>query len=520
MEEKEDERIEQKKQELKQKIDKFTKDKYLIILGLIMLFSLVLNIYYFSMTQNQAVWWDEAEYLSTAKKWVLGVPYNINPQRPPLYPLLEASVMFIGLPDLASKFLFTLIPSVLLILVTFFLGKKLFNKQVGLIAAFLMSAFWSLIFWTARFQPDPLSLLFQLLAIYFFYTSFIEGKTKHAYLIGIFAALAFLLKNQALIMIISLVIFALLYFRFSLFKKKAMYIAIIAFIILVIPFLIWQYYTFGSALAFTSGSTAPIEEKMPFNWQALSFIPLLAQWPAFLLFLLGFVYVLFNLFVGYPLLIKKQSNKLVSYLLVSVIIIVVYAFFIFIQRLSEDRWFFLSVPFIFLLAGEGLMLVYNSLKKYSKLAGIALIIILLVWQGYGQIETADATIKAKLDSYSQVKDASLYLKSLTSPGDIIMTMSLTQATYYSERKVYSMANMNETQFIAFVQEKNPKYMFVSAFEPHHPDWSYNPPAELQEFLEPIKSYQMNGQNSLIIFKINPEKISSTSAGSLNITEEA
>ena len=137
-----------------------------IVIILILILSFSSNLYYFSLTKEQPLWWDEAEYMSTAKSWAFNIPYKISPQRPPLFPLLGAMIFKLGFSDLTFKFLFVLIPTILNALVIYLLGKEFYNKKVGLVAAFIMAIFWSLTFWTARFHPDSLALLLQLLSAY------------------------------------------------------------------------------------------------------------------------------------------------------------------------------------------------------------------------------------------------------------------------------------------------------------------------------------------------------------------
>src|SRR3989344_930176 len=171
-----------------------------VILACILILSFSINIYYFSLTKEQPLWWDEAEYMSTAKSWAFDIPYKISSQRPPLFPLLGAMIFKLGFSDLTFKFLFVFIPTILNALVIYLLGKEFYNKKTGLVAAFIMAVFWSLTFWTARFHPDSLALLLQLLAIYFFWLAFVKyKKTKFSLLTGLFAGLAFLAKIQSLL---------------------------------------------------------------------------------------------------------------------------------------------------------------------------------------------------------------------------------------------------------------------------------------------------------------------------------
>ena len=122
------------------------------IFGVVVL-AVIVRLYYFFLTDDQTLWWDEAEYMATAKHWAFGVPYDLNPQRPPLFQLLAALLLKIGFEEFALKFLLVLVPSVALIIATYYLGKELYNHKIALASAIGVSFVWSLLFWSARFQP-------------------------------------------------------------------------------------------------------------------------------------------------------------------------------------------------------------------------------------------------------------------------------------------------------------------------------------------------------------------------------
>src|SRR3989344_4540902 len=80
----------------KDKILQFFGNTNNLILAAIIIFAIVLRLYYFFITQGQTLWWDEAEYMATAKHWVSHVPYDVNPQRPPLFQFLSALAFIAG----------------------------------------------------------------------------------------------------------------------------------------------------------------------------------------------------------------------------------------------------------------------------------------------------------------------------------------------------------------------------------------------------------------------------------------
>ncbi len=71
----------------KEKLKEFLKENLVIISILIFVF--IIRIYYLILTKNQAGWWDENEYLSVGLYWFFDIPYELNPQRPPLLSLME-----------------------------------------------------------------------------------------------------------------------------------------------------------------------------------------------------------------------------------------------------------------------------------------------------------------------------------------------------------------------------------------------------------------------------------------------
>ena len=144
--------------DFRNKIEHFLRDRYnLMFLG-IFLIAFIIRVYYFIYTYNQPLWWDEAEYMSMAKNILYGIPFDFNPQRPILFPLLISLFLWLG--EGAVRFFISFLPSLGIVIVTYLLGREIYNKEVGLIASFIMAVFWSLLFDTTRIHADVLGLFF------------------------------------------------------------------------------------------------------------------------------------------------------------------------------------------------------------------------------------------------------------------------------------------------------------------------------------------------------------------------
>ncbi len=489
-----------------EKIKIWLKNPYNILLILILVFALGVRLYYFSITQGQTLWWDEAEYMSTATHWAMNVPYDLNPQRPPLFQFLAALSLMIGLGENFIRFAFVLLPSAAIVLVVYFLGKEMYNQNIGLIASFFAAVSWTFLFWTERVQPDSFSMLFQVLSILFMWRFWKNNRTKSAILAGIFSAVAFYFKVSALLVPLSFMIFILIKERASAFKKKGNYYFAIAFLATLIPYFIWAYATFGDPLAFRSGYSSAVGTPTPFGWYNLGFFYSLTENAFFVLFLIGLLMSL-KFFIYADVLVKEKERAFDPGIFSLIVLVITSAFYIFYIRGTEDRWVFLWMPFIFFMAGNAIILIKNFIAKNSKVFAMIVMIGLLVFIGYSQLVHADGLIKIKKDTYSQVKSAALWIKGNSLPSDLIISSSYTEMTYYAERKVVNYNNDtfygNESVFNDFVKSSKPKFIEISAFERNPPwitGWLQNNSATIQ----PVQAYFADAaktQPILIIYQV-------------------
>lgn len=502
-----------------ERVKNWLKNKYNLGLVGVLFVAFLLRLYFFVAAYDQPLWWDEAEYMATAKHWAFGVPYDVNVQRPPLFQLLAAGLLKIGLAETASKFLLVLVPSVVVILIIYLLGKEMFSKKVALIAAFTSAFIWSFLFWSIRFQPDFFSLSFQLLSILFFWKLFKENKRSYALYAGLFAALGFYFKISALLVPLSIVIFVVYKDGISFMKNKGYWIALLSFIVALIPFSLWQYIIFGNPVAFAPsyiGGTG-IGQGWEWGWMVLQFFYQFPKVPFFILFLLGAVLALFNLLVSFDLVLKHKEKRLDPHLFSLILLVVIALFYIFyIRGTIEDRWVFLIIPFIMYFAASGLVYLMEKAAKYHKQASIVILILFLALFVYYQMQHTNSLIEAKKTSYLQVKESSLWLKENSHPDDKILSNSYTQATAYSEREIipYPALVKDENSSYAYVpstkdmmdrllEEKKPRYLVVSVFE-RHPDWTQAWMNENIHRLQLVKAYfadQQQQQALLVIYEI-------------------
>lgn len=470
------------------KIKNWLKDPYNLGLVGVIALSLVIRIYYLIYTKGQTLWWDEAEYLSLAKHWAFNVPFDFGPARPPLFQFLSALSFMMGLGEQFIKFVFVVIPSAAISGAVYYLGKEMFNKKIGLIAAFLSAVSWTLVFWTSRQQPDFLSMFFSVLSFTFMWRYWKQPNRKDVILAGIFAAAGLYFKVSALLVPIVFMVFIFAKDRFVAFKMKDYYIFSAAFLLTLLPYFIWGQITFGAAVPFFNEySDQVVDPNEHFAWYSIDFLarlttnglgfntviqalfssPIKAILASLLLisFLVGLVKAMRCLLYA-DILVKEGKRWFDARTFSFLAIVVITAFYIFWIKALEDRWVFLWLPFIFFLIGDALSDLENYLSKHSTYLATGAIVVILLLGGFSQLQNAHNIVESRKGSYGPVRDAGIWIKQHSNPGDPIASISHTQTVYYTERQVINFAHIrSSTEFETWLKENKPAYLIHSVFEP-------------------------------------------------------
>lgn len=484
---------------MKQYLKEWLKDWHNRVFLAVILLAFVIRIYYLNI--NSAVWWDEADYLSSALHWFYDVPYKYNPQRGVLFPLLIGLLFKLGLSESVTKFFVVVLPSVGSVVLTYLLGKQMYNKNVGLIASSIMSVFWVSVFWTPRFSNDFLALFLQLAAIYCFWRGVIKKHSRYfTWFFGLFLGLAFITRAQSVLVGISLFFFLLIIQGLKFLKNKDLWISVLFFLIPFLPYLYWLNKNFGTPLAFSTGYSSQIASASPFGWYVLDFLFQFPLMYSFILLIIGLA-TLADLVFGFDLLVKRhQSEKVTADVFWVITTLIVLAFFVFWLRGAEDRWvILLSVP-IFLFVGKACMLVYESVKKVNMRIAAMLVILIVIGAMYTQFVYAKPLIDAKKDSYVQVKEAALWMKANSNPSDLVYSASGPQNTYYSQRETEGYPPTEE-EFLQQIAKRKPKYLSISLFE-RHSEWVYGFPERNQDKLVAVNAWfadESREQPMLVIY---------------------
>lgn len=502
-----------------ERIKAWLKNKYNFTFLLIIIAAILFRGYYFFVTNNQPLWWDEASYMSVAKSYA-GIGYStLESIRSSGFPRTMSLFYLLGITnESVIRFFGLYLPAIILLVLTYVLLSKMYqDKRIALIGTVIMAVLWENVFYSNRFHTENLALIFQYLAVIFLLKLYGPSKPKSKLwtivLLVASTILVFWYRPGNVLFIPAMIAFALIMHvsEFTSTKKRKLataagLLALIALFFISLNTespLIKAYYHPELPISWNSFNVFLGFFKSPINWLPSIF---------FYTFLIGLIGALFAIYLYFPKIVKEpralsqtmKSNIFNLLLLLSVM----GGFVAFIRpEAFEYRWFFPLLPALLSFASIGVVnfsdWLSNKINKKSLSIFILLVIVFL--GAYTQMSIVDPLVKQKASTYSQVKEAGLWLKQNTAINEVVLSTSKPQIAFYSERETVTYAGMTVEEFENFLAERKPHYMMASLFE-GNPEW-------LQSWLDaniknnrliPMQGYVMNNQTVAIIYRIGTE----------------
>lgn len=494
----------------KEKLLSIFKDKFNILVLLVILFAIVIRLYYLFLANSQTLWWDEAELMLQAKHLAFGTP-NTGwfPYREPLLPIIWSFFFKLGSSESFIRFI-EIIFSIIAIIFTYLLGKEIFDKKVALIATTFLSFFYLHLFYSLRFMSEAPTLAFVTMTIYFFWKGYFnKAGLKYLIAAGLSFAIGFLSYYAVGFLVLIFLILLIIVDKIKFLKRKDLWVATIIILLIISPYIIHSLIKFKTPIprlyAVKASITEPTTTKVYSAWTYyINLLPNYLQNVLLVVFLLGFLYLLINIILGFDLIIKNKEEELKKDLLLFLWIIIPIIILSYIAINTgghgEDRYIMLIFPAVFLVASKFIIKISEYINKISnnKIA-IAFIILIIVIVGFQQIKAADSLIKSKLASYEPVKASGLWIKQNSLSNDVIISNSIPQNTYYSERATYYSADAEK------IKSYKPRYLVWSVFESSgNPNSDYTNYIRTHESqLTPVQAYfadKEQKQPLLIIFE--------------------
>ncbi|MFQ5601696.1 MAG: ArnT family glycosyltransferase [bacterium] len=233
----------------------------LLIVGFV--FRLILLPFRFSVA------FDEVNYLKLGVSGYLnGLSEVLHPYWSPLLPgFISFFCHFFSNFELAGR-LVSVVAGAFLVIPIYFLGKEVFDKRVGFVAAGFFAVFPPLAFQSTQILTEPLYMLFAILAIYTGLRMLKDYSTGRALLAGICSGLAYLAHPQGVGFFLLLVLWIVAGSLFKLFLIRPLRIvwlmaALLAgFLVVSAPYLFYLKRTTG-AWTFSTKAAANLQMEAP-----------------------------------------------------------------------------------------------------------------------------------------------------------------------------------------------------------------------------------------------------------------
>ncbi|MDI6866504.1 glycosyltransferase family 39 protein [Methanoculleus sp.] len=192
---------------------------------------------------GNSLWLDEATTLTFARQSLGGIWASVaaGEFNPPLFYWLEHGMIFFGESEFVLRFLPALL-GVLTIPAIYLIGKEFRDKNVGLLAAALLTFSPFHIFYSQEARAYAPMLFFFSLALLFYIKAYRSNETRSWVLFGIFSAIAFWTHFYAFVPVAVLVLHALITQVGEIHKDlgtaRNIALSIVVFIVITLPLLI------------------------------------------------------------------------------------------------------------------------------------------------------------------------------------------------------------------------------------------------------------------------------------------
>ena len=518
----------------RQKIENWFKNPYnLALLGILVL-AFAIRLYFFFVTKNQAVWWDEGEYMLRVNHLVFGSPQSgFFIGRELFTPYFWALVFLIFKSELAIRFVQVII-SMFTVFSTYYLGKEVYDKKTGLLAALMISTFWLHLFFTARLLTYLYAPLFYTLVLALFWKGrYSDSPHKEKYLflsfttitigLGIYYSVAFAA--------VALLIFLFLTEQFKFLVDKKLW----KVFLLSLPFLLLSFipsYLVQGHIIPRLGQIETISAN-EFGAGLAGLFTYTRMMPTLLLsvylvILVASLFMLLRLGLYFDFIIKQKEgsatfNKDLYIFLGAFIPLGIYTWLSMVAGgaagASYDAWILPVFPALFCFMSNFMFFTGDYLSGFVKSKKIvyALIIALVLFGSYSQLGFARANINGKVDSFYNLKPAGAWLLENSQPEDIVLSSAVPELTYYSQREIMSF-DTNQSKAVKNMEELSeavnrirPAYFAWTLWE-RSPDWlnaeihanPTNPQNILNLTLVQVFYMDQNGQKvpDVLIYKIN------------------
>jgi 4-amino-4-deoxy-L-arabinose transferase-like glycosyltransferase len=438
---------------------------WVLVLG-----TVCVRLYYLWLTHGQPVWWDEAEYLIKARHIALGTPdTGFFTGHPLFFSIALAGVYALGFGELAIRVVMVA-TSAAAVYLTYRVGSRLVGGEAAFVGAWLFGVFYVPLFLSARIMTDLPHLVLCLLGLYLF---LLQRPVARVLSMPVLM-LAVVTRFPAALIFVVLALFVTVSEGGAALRRREYWLSGALALLVAAPFLVHFYVAYGDPLHVWKANQdlmqgGTVAQRLAILWQDL-------RWMA-----ISFGWVVTPFAVGGVLIFLAQAVGLVSpaeagevdprggLLILLWIAVPLLYFGLFIRSGNDtDRYLLLALPPALLAAGFCAARLSTLASNLHSTAPAAVMLAVVALGTARFLPNADRLIRLKVTSFDGLRDAGLWIKERSDPDEIVLSRSVAQLTYYTERRNELIPDTRPA-FDAIMSTRKPRYVVVSVYEPH-PDW--------------------------------------------------
>lgn len=476
---------------------------------LIMSLSILCHLMFFgaSLSEDLTEWWDSAEYLLLAKSWAKGTPTTGWAAHREVMPAVLWFPFFkLGIGEFGIR-VFMMLIGLANVYVSYLTAKKMYNSRTGLFVAFMMSVFYLNLFYVTRLTMYVIApLLFQL-AIYFFWSYHTDNKLRDIIICFLISGVGMTIYyNTAFVALLIGAFFLITNKKF--FKNLDLWKAGIIVLLVLTPYFIYSYLNYGHPIPRLAAVTKAYAEEAGGGWGMwnvyLKQLPHMMTMPPFIFFIAGLV-LCYPLFLTFDQIIQEKSKKYLNDLFVFLWMIIPLILYTYTAISAGERggvilpaYLMAIFPAFFIIMSKAVYFIYDNASKIHKSASLVALIVIVVLFGYFQLNLATTNFVSKIYSYREIREAGRLIQDITRPEDTVVSASVPQLTYYSEREVIGIGqDQTEAEWEAINEQRRPRYLLLTKFEPH-PAWINDYPN--RKGLQPIMVFGPKDNPTAVLFE--------------------
>lgn len=217
----------------------------------ILFLTLLVRLFYLSL--HHPLWWDSHVYIGMGKYiFSQGAMGIWESYRPLIHPFLIGSFWYLGIDPIVAGTILDLVFSLLAVLLTYSIARKIFNVPIALLSALILSLAPLFIMFTGLILTEPLAIVLALTGLFLFLE---PSSNRKKFFAGILFSLSFLTKFPQGIFFAAACLVILINKEKILRKINALAAITTGFLLPVIPYLYFNHILYHNPFEpFVSGT--------------------------------------------------------------------------------------------------------------------------------------------------------------------------------------------------------------------------------------------------------------------------